>query len=146
MEAVNITEKQQLIVITEVPIRFSEVDAMSVVWHGNYLKYFEEGREAFGSKYDLRYLDVFGHGYLTPIVKTVCEHKKPIEYGDTAIVKTTYMPTPAAKIIFQFGIYRKSDNELAATGESIQVFLNNDRELQLIVPPFFDEWKRKHLS
>jgi len=35
---------------TETIIRFSEVDSMGVVWHGNYIKYFEDGREAFGNK------------------------------------------------------------------------------------------------
>ena len=32
-------------------IRFSEVDSMGVVWHGNYAKYFEDAREEFGRKY-----------------------------------------------------------------------------------------------
>ena len=37
-------------------IRFSEVDSMKVVWHGSYALYFEDAREAFGEKYDLRYM------------------------------------------------------------------------------------------
>ena len=31
----------------EIIVRFSEVDSMRIVWHGNYLKYFEDGRESF---------------------------------------------------------------------------------------------------
>ena len=34
----------------QVRVRFSEVDAMGVVWHGNYLKYFEDGREKLGAQ------------------------------------------------------------------------------------------------
>ena len=41
---------------TEIRVRFSEVDSMGVVWHGNYLKYFEDGREAFGRKHGLGYV------------------------------------------------------------------------------------------
>ena len=37
----------------EIDIRFSETDAMGVVWHGNYLKFFEDGREAFGKEFGL---------------------------------------------------------------------------------------------
>ena len=38
-------------VIIEVP--FYDVDPMSVVWHGNYVKYLEDGREAFGNQFQL---------------------------------------------------------------------------------------------
>ena len=43
-------------------VRFSETDPLGIVWHGNYIKYFEEGREAFGRKYGLSYLDVQREG------------------------------------------------------------------------------------
>ena len=36
---------------TKTTVRFSEVDSMQVVWHGEYVRYFEDGREAFGRKY-----------------------------------------------------------------------------------------------
>ena len=46
-------DEKQLIAETEIGIRFNEVDALGIVWHGNYVKYFEDGREAFGEKFDL---------------------------------------------------------------------------------------------
>ena len=55
--------------IVEIPIKFSEVDSLRVVWHGNYVRYFEDGREAFGRQYGLGYLDIFENGNLAvPIV------------------------------------------------------------------------------
>ena len=30
-------------------VRFSEIDSMQIVWHGEYVRYFEDGREAFGN-------------------------------------------------------------------------------------------------
>jgi len=44
-----------LIAQIEIPVRFCEIDPLSIVWHGHYLKYFEEAREAFGRKYGLGY-------------------------------------------------------------------------------------------
>lgn len=134
---------KELVVTTEIEVRFSEVDAMGVVWHGNYIKYFEDGREAFGTTYGLKYLDVFSHGFMTPIVKTICEHKKPLGYGNSAIVETRFIDTMAAKIIFHYKILKKADNELIATGESTQVFIDNNRQLVLTNPEFYVEWKRK---
>ena len=127
----------------EVIVRFGEVDSMRIVWHGNYLKYFEDGRESFGAKYNLGYLDVYKHNVMIPIVKISCEYKKPLEYGDTAIIETTFIDSEAAKILFEYKIFRKSDDELVATGNSMQVFLTPERELLLTAPSFFVEWKKK---
>lgn len=123
-------------------IRFSEVDAMGIVWHGHYIKYFEEGREALGATYGLTYLGVYDKGYTIPLVKTVCEFKKPLRYGDNAIVHTRLINCDAAKLIYKYEIYRESDNDLAATGETIQVFLSKNGELSIINPPFYLEWKK----
>jgi acyl-CoA thioester hydrolase len=127
----------------EVIVRFGEVDSMKIVWHGNYIKYFEDGRESFGEKYNLGYLDVYKHNVMIPIVRLDCEYKKPLEYGDTAIVETTFINSEAAKILFGYKIFRKSDNELVATGSSMQVFLTPERELLLTAPQFFLDWKNK---
>lgn len=128
---------------TEIAVRFGEVDSMRIVWHGNYMKYFEVGRESFGTKYNLGYLDLYKKNIMIPIVKVSCDYKKPLEYGDTAIVETRFVNSEAAKILFEYEIYRKSDNELVATGSSMQVFLTPGHELILTPPPFFIDWKKK---
>ena len=46
-----------------ITVRFSETDPLGIVWHGNYIKYFEDGREAFGRKYGISYLNVEREGY-----------------------------------------------------------------------------------
>ena len=129
--------------MAEITPRFSEVDSMGIVWHGNYLKYFEDGREAFGAKYNLGYLDVFNQGFVTPLVKINCDYKKILKYGDKATIKVTYIDSDAAKIIFKYLILKGDTNEIVATGESVQVFLNDKGVLHLTIPPFFAAWKKK---
>jgi len=132
-----------LIATTKTSIRFSEVDSMGVVWHGNYIKYLEDGREAFGNKYGLDYLTVYKNNYFTPLVNINCNYKQILRYGDTAIIETKYIDCNAAKLKFEYKIFRGSDNELVTTAESIQVFVNLKGELILTLPPFILEWKRK---
>ena len=86
-------------------VRFSEIDSMQIVWHGEYVRYFEDGREAFG--------------------------------------ETRYIACEAAKIKFEYVIYRATDQSIVATGSTIQVFLNLNKELELMNPPFYLEWKKK---
>ncbi|WMJ72396.1 acyl-CoA thioesterase [Cytophagaceae bacterium ABcell3] len=128
----------------ELKPRFSEIDSMGIVWHGHYVRYFEDGREAFGKEYGLHYLEVYKNGFLIPIVKLDCNYKKPIFYTDTCIVETSYIDTAAAKIVFSYKIINQESGDLCATGCSEQVFINNERELQLIAPDFYIDWKRKN--
>jgi acyl-CoA thioester hydrolase len=129
---------------TQVAVRFSEVDALGIVWHGNYIKFFEDGREAFGNHFGLSYIDVYKNKFATPLVNFNVDYKKTVKYGDSVIVETTFINSPAAKIIFHYKIYRASDNELVAVGESTQVFINLEHELLITTPPFFEEWKKQH--
>lgn len=127
----------------EVPVRFSEVDTMQILWHGHYVKYFEDGREAFGKQYDVSYMQIYRKGYMVPLVHVDCDFKRFLKYEDSVIIETEYVPTQAAKIIFDFRIFRKSDNEIVCTGRSIQVFLDKNAELLLTIPQFYQDWKTK---
>lgn len=134
----------QLTSEVEVDIRFSDTDAMGVVWHGNYLKFFEDGREMFGKVYGLEYLDVYNNGFFTPIVSSGVEHKAPIYYGEKAKVITRMIPSRAAKIIFEYEVINLSTGKLCATGHTVQVFLTKEsRELELTKPKFYKDWEKE---
>jgi acyl-CoA thioester hydrolase len=130
--------------INQVRVRFVETDPLGIVWHGNYIQYFEDGRESFGRRHGISYLDQKEHGYATPIVKSSTDHKRPLRYGDVATVKTIYVDSQAAKIVFRYEIYNQN-NELVCTGETVQVFVDNigNGELSLNIPEFFMNWKKK---
>jgi len=137
-------QEASLINRTPIRVRFSEVDSMQIVWHGEYVRYFEDGREAFGRQYGgLGYMEMYNSGYVVPLVKINLEFKYPLVCGDTAIVETRYISCEAAKIIFEYTIYRESDMQVVATGESTQVFLNRDNVLELVNPEFYIQWKKK---
>lgn len=124
-------------------VRFNETDPLGIVWHGHYITYFEDGREAFGSAFGISYQDIRSHELLAPIVKCTCEYKTPLRHGETARIETTYIDDPAAKVIFRYRIFNAQE-KLVATGETIQVFTDLQGELQIVAPPFFAAWKAKN--
>jgi len=126
-------------------VRFSEVDSMCIVWHGNYMLYFEDAREAFGKEYGLDYLTIYGKGYYAPMVDVHFSFKKPIIYGMKPAVTITYKPTDAAKILFEYEIRDTSDGSLLATGDSMQVFMDLKYQLVWQTPEFYQQWKEKWL-
>ena len=127
---------------SEIRIRFNETDPLGIVWHGNYITYFEDGREAFGRAHGISYLDVKANGFATPIVKSSCEHKLPLKYGDIAKIETTFVDSPAAKMTFTYKIFNP-EGKLVSIGETVQVFTDDNGELSLTAPKFFSDWKKK---
>ena len=127
----------------ELEIRFSEVDSMNVVWHGSYMLYFEDAREAFGQKYGLSYMGFFDHGYFAPLVEMSFQWKKPIKYGMKPRIDIVYCPTLSAKIVFDYEIHDTEDGSLIATGHSVQVFMDTNYQLVLYSPAFYDEWRNR---
>jgi len=129
----------------EFEVRFSEVDPLGIVWHGHYIRYFEDGREAFGKKYGIAYLDFFREGFVIPVVNVQCDYKRSLRYGDRVSLETEFVATEAAKVVFRYRLLNASNQELAATGSTVQVFLDKEgTTLQLSNPPFFGKWKQQY--
>lgn len=128
-----------------VPVRFSEVDSMGLVWHGHFIKFFEDGREAFGKEFGMGYLDIYRKGgFALPVVDVDCQYKKPVMYEDSVIVEVALLDNAGAKVQYNYRVYRHSDSVLAATGSSTQVFMDpQSGELCLTVPDFYLQWKRE---
>lgn len=128
----------------QITVRFNEVDSLGIVWHGHYISYFEEGREAFGKTFGISYLDIKKQGFAVPIVKTSTEHMLPLKYGDVAIIETTFKNTQAAKIVFEH-VIKNNQNQVVCKGETVQVFTSIETgEMALTNPECFKNWKQKH--
>ncbi len=135
---------KELVNATTFRVRFSEVDSLRIVWHGNFLKYFEDGRDAWGAEFGLSFIEIYEkYGLLMPLVSTNLEFKYPLKYNETGLIETTFVNSRAAKAIFKFEIYDENRTQLKAKGETVQVFMDVNNVLQLNTPPFFEEWKRK---
>lgn len=132
---------------TEFEVKFSEADPLGIVWHGHYVRYFEDGREAFGQEYGLKYLDFYRSDIVVPIVNIQCDYKRILRYGHRLRLETTYEECAAAKLLFHYKGYDAKTNELVVSGSSVQVFMHKESlELMLYLPQFMLDWKAKWLK
>ncbi|MDR0385704.1 MAG: acyl-CoA thioesterase [Prevotellaceae bacterium] len=137
------TQSNILSEIIKINIHFYDVDSVKIVWHGNYLKYLENGREAFGKKYGIAYMDVYRQGYVTPIVDLHIRYLSMVAYEETLVVKTVYVPSKSAKMIFHYTIYRESDMSVVVEADTTQLFMSKDGVFEVSAPSFFREWRQK---
>lgn len=139
--------KSTLVHTTEIEVKFSEADPLGIVWHGHFIRYFEDGREAFGAAYGLRYLDLYRKDIVIPIIHIDCNYRRILRYGHTIRLETTYVDTPAAKLLFDYTITDLATGERVANGNSVQVFMDRKSlELMLTLPSFMTDWKAQWLA
>lgn len=62
----------------EITVPFHDADAMGVVWHGNYFRYFEIAREALLKQFDYGYRQMKESGYVWPIIDTRVKYVSPL--------------------------------------------------------------------
>lgn len=136
-------EEKTLSVNTEVDIHFYDIDSVNIVWHGNYLKYMENGREAFGEKYGIAYMDIYHQGYITPIADLQIKYLGMVILGEKLIVETTYVPTRASKLIFEYTIYKASDKSVVVKATTTQLFMTKEGVFEVSSPDFYREWQKQ---
>jgi len=119
----------------ELRVPFHDTDAMQVVWHGNYLKYFEHARDALleASGIDL-YSYAAESGYLFPIIRTWTKHIRPLRCNDRFLCRARVTDC-RRKLAMDFEIRRVEDDVLCARGGSEQVAVRRDELTLLIAIP-----------
>ena len=131
--------------IVRIPVKFSELDPMFRVWHGNYVKYFEDGREAFGKEFPgCDYGIMMQTGITAPIYDLKIKYLAPLSMNDVAVIHTKYVPKHGARLDYKYEIYRESDGMLCCTGSTTQLFIDPQGNQLLEEPDFYLEWKKKN--
>lgn len=124
----------------ELAVRFPEVDAQGVVWHGNYLKYLELGRDAVLALGGLTPAGVLRAGYAAPIVTCDVRYKAPLKLDDRARVEAELRWEGVPRLDFEYRVVRLSDGVVAATATTRQVLTGPEGELILVLPDFLRAW------
>lgn len=125
----------------QVRVRFQEVDSLRVVWHGHYVNYFEEGRNAFGREYEFGYQHILEAGYIAPLVHVELNYSHPARFDQTLDIETRMYVGDAAQIQFAYDISHLSQatgkRQSIAAGSSVQVFTDIEGNLMLTRPDFY---------
>jgi len=83
----NPTGQETLPEVLRVRVAFADTDAMGVVWHGNYLRWFEMGRTELMRPTELPYPALVGRGIHLPVIEALVRYRRPARYDDLLIVR-----------------------------------------------------------
>lgn len=120
---------------TPVQVRFYEVDAYGVVWHGHYVGWFEVGRNELTEKFEMGPLQLKEKSLLAPVVELNCEYKSPAAFGEALLIQTTMERTEVAKLVFRYRVVSQRNGKVLATGSTTHVLTDLKGNLLYRVPP-----------
>ena len=107
----------------EIRVRYSETDQMGVVYHGNYIPYFEIGRVEWLRNKGISYKKMEESGIALPIVNMNINYKKSAVYDELLTVHTVFKSQTSVKIEFDCAIYNEA-KELLTTAQFMLVFVS----------------------
>ena len=116
---------------TQLTVRYAETDMMGVVYHGNYLPWFEVGRTTLLKEIGLSYRQLEAEGYRLPVLEVSAKYFRPALYDDTITVVTRLPERPVLRIRLEYEVRR--GEELLATGSTVHAFI--DRSGRPVRPP-----------
>lgn len=93
-----------------IQVRYAETDMMGIVYHANYLLYFEDARTAFLEAIGCPYKELEDAGLMSPVIHFECSYGTPLTYGDTAIVCTSVIESRATKTVYSYKVYKQGQN------------------------------------
>ncbi len=110
--------------ITEIRVRYGETDRAGVVYHANYLDYFEIGRTEMLRGLGAAYRQVEEDGVLLTVVEATLRYSLPARYDDLLRVETRVLEVGGAQVRFGYEVRR--DRELLCTGTTLLAAIARD--------------------
>jgi acyl-CoA thioester hydrolase len=127
---------------TGIKVRYAETDQMGVVYHSNYLIWFEVGRTEFISSSGMSYSDMEKSNIMIPVIEVNCKYTGSAKYEDKIIVKTCIKELSPAKIIFEYNVLRECDGKIIVKGSTAHVFVNKDFKIINMKKKHLEIWER----
>lgn len=120
-------------------VNYHETDKMSIVYHGNYIKFFDEARLDWMEQAGLPYVEVEQDGLIIPVVDVYAKYYKSLKFNDEFEVEVSMKSFSGVKIEYEYKLYIKATGELSAEGASCHCFLTGADEFPINVKKRYPE-------
>jgi acyl-CoA thioester hydrolase len=127
---------------TRLRVRYAETDQAGVVYHSNYLIWFEVGRVELcrDNGFNHRDMEQEADAFL-PVVELRVTYRSPARYDDEILIRTRIVQLRTRSIVFAYEVLRAADGTLLAEGETHHIVING-RGRSRAFPPEYAELLR----
>lgn len=105
-------------------VRYKETDRMGIVYHSNYVVWFDVGRTELLRSLGFNYRHLEEIGLMLPVVEVKVKYKSPAYYDDLIQIETCILEVSRVKVKFGYRVYR--DEKLLAEGYTVHGFTDSN--------------------
>ncbi|PLR78580.1 hypothetical protein CU633_04960 [Bacillus sp. V3-13] len=127
------------VALKEIEVRYAETDQMGVVYHANYLIWMELGRTKLIEDLGFNYAKLEEDGIISPVIDIQASYKKPVRYGEKALVKTWIEEYDGFRVAYAYEIEDESGN-IAVTGLSKHVCVKKETFRPIAIKRSYPDW------
>jgi acyl-CoA thioester hydrolase len=128
---------------TRLRVRYAETDQMGVVYHANYLVWFEVGRVEFIRQMGLDYRSMEREeNAMIAVVEVTARYKAPARYDDELIVRTTLAGVRGSIVRFRYAVVRAADELLLCEGETVHLVIDREMKRREMPQKYAEQFSR----
>ena len=127
-----------MVIETQFRVRYAETDAMGVVYHTNYIVWFEVGRGEYFWQQGMSYADWERQGVYFPVSEASARFLAPARYGDLVTVRTWVRERRSREVTFAYEVLMAATGERLVTGWTKHLCVNGEGHVVIIPQPLRD--------
>ena len=118
----------------QIRVRYGETDQMNVVYHANYITYFEVARTESIRELGFTYREMEAMGVEMPVTEIIIRYLRPAHYDDLLTVKTQLRTLPEKHHIDFYQEIFNENGKLITSGKVTLFFLDKETKKRSKMP------------
>jgi len=119
----------------DIYVRYGETDQMGIVYHANYIVWFNEARDRFMGSLGVSVPELERSGLTFPVTEVSCKYLSPAVYGDVVRVWVEPVFLPVARIEINYRITKPKSSKVLCTGTTVNAILDANGKMLIKLPP-----------
>jgi len=120
---------------------YHETDQMGVIYHANYIRWFEEARVDFMNQLGLSYKALEEAGVISPVISMHLDYKASVKFDDLVLIYVDLTLFDGVRMSVRYRVADKATGQLKCAGESKHCFINNNgrpMSIKKACPEYYD--------
>ena len=132
-----------LVVRIDRRVHFSEADVMAIAWHGRYARFFEEASAALCRECGLSYKEMYEAKLRAPIVQLHVDYFQPLLLDEEFSAVASIIWCEGARLNIEYTLL-KQDSSIAATGYTVQMFVDAESDkVHMVAPQLLEQCRKR---
>jgi acyl-CoA thioester hydrolase len=121
---------------------YADTDAMGIVYHTNYVKWFEIGRTEMMRAIGLVYAELESDAFNLPLSEAYCHYLAPARYDDVVLIDTGIGYVRRASIRFDYEIWNERREKQLVEGYTVHACTNREGKIVRFKQDFMEKINR----